>query len=80
MSGPAQKCENNAISKQNFTLKLFIAFKMPHFCCFTLGENQDGLDFLQKSFITSTADQKSWANFDQIFLFFPQILGLFFKF
>ena len=31
MSKPAQKCENNeAIFKQNYTQKLFIAFKMAH--------------------------------------------------
>ena len=32
MSGAAQKCENNAISKQNYTLTLFIAFKMANSC------------------------------------------------
>ena len=29
MSEPAQKCENNAIFKQNYAQKLFIAFKEP---------------------------------------------------
>ena len=29
MHEPAQKCENNAIFKQNYSLKLFIAFKWP---------------------------------------------------
>ena len=28
MSDPALKCENNAIFKQMYTVKLFIAFKM----------------------------------------------------
>ena len=28
MSEPAQKCVNNAIFKQNYTIKLFIAMKM----------------------------------------------------
>ena len=28
MSESAQKCENNAIFKQSYTMKLFIAFKM----------------------------------------------------
>ena len=51
MSEPTQKCENNTISRQNYTQKLFI--EMAYSCCFTLGEN---LDFLQKSFITSTAE------------------------
>ena len=36
MSEPAQKCENNAIFKQNYTLTLFIDFKM-YSCCFILG-------------------------------------------
>ena len=42
MSEPAQKCENSAIFKQNYTLELFIALEMVHYCCFSL------------SFITST--------------------------
>ena len=38
MSGPAQKCENNAaILKQNYFQKMFIAFKMAFSCCFTYG-------------------------------------------
>ena len=51
MSEPAQKCENQAIFKQNYTLELFIALEMICYCCFSLGGN---LDFLQKSFTTST--------------------------
>ena len=54
MSEPAQKCENYAIFKQNYTLELFIALEMVYYCCFSLGGNLDFLDFLQKSFITST--------------------------
>ena len=30
MSEPAQKCENYAILKQNYTLDLFIALKRPN--------------------------------------------------
>ena len=37
--------------KQNFTPKLFFAVKMAYYCRFRLGGI---LDFLQKSFITST--------------------------
>ena len=47
---PAQKCENYAIFKQNYTLELFIALEMVYYCCFTLGGNLDFLDFLQKKF------------------------------
>ena len=50
MSEPAQKCENYAIFKQNYTLKLFVAFKMAYSCCFSLGGNLDFPDFLQKKF------------------------------
>ena len=58
MSEPAQKCENSAIFKQNYTLELFIALEMVHYCCFSLGGNLDFLDFLQESFITSTTGRK----------------------
>ena len=54
MSTLALKCVNNAIFKQIYTLKLLIAFKMAYSCCFSLGGNLDFLEFLQKSFITST--------------------------
>ena len=47
MSEPTQKCENKAIFKQNYTLKLFFTFAMASSCCFSLGGN---LDFLQKRF------------------------------
>ena len=51
MSEPALKCETNAIVKQNYTPKLFIAFKMAaYYCHFSLGGNLDFLDFLQKKF------------------------------
>ena len=39
MFEPVQKCENNAISKQNYTLKLFIAVKMTYCCCLSLEGN-----------------------------------------
>ena len=50
MSEPAQKCENYAILKQNYTLELCIAFKMAYSCCFSLGGNLDFPEFLQKKF------------------------------
>ena len=50
MSEPEQKCENNAVFKQNYTAKLLITFKMAYSCCFSLGGNLDFLDFLQKKF------------------------------
>ena len=51
MSEPAQKCENNdAILKQNYAQKLFIAFKMTNSCCFGLRGNLDFPDFLQKNY------------------------------
>ena len=43
MSETAQKCENNAILKQNFTLKLFFASKL-------LIQLRGNLDFLLKKF------------------------------
>ena len=56
MSEPAQKCENYAIFKQNYTLELFIALKMAYSCCFGFRGNLDFPGFLKKSFITSTTD------------------------
>ena len=50
----AQKCENYAVFKQNYTLELFIALKMAYCCCLGLRGNLDFPDFLQKSFIKST--------------------------
>ena len=47
VSEPAQKYENIAIVKQNYTLKLLIAVKMVCSCCFSSCKN---LDFLQKKF------------------------------
>ena len=49
MSEPALKHENNASFKQIDTLKLFIAFKMAHSCCFSFGGNLDFPEFLQKN-------------------------------
>ena len=53
MSEPAQKCENYAIIKQNYTPELLIFLKMAYSCFFGLRGNLDFPDFLQKSFITS---------------------------
>ena len=51
MSETEQKFENNAaVFKQKYTAKLFIYFEMAYSCCFSLGENIDILDFLQKKF------------------------------
>ena len=50
MSEPAQKCENYAIFKQNYTQKLFISFKISYYCCFGLRGNLEFPDFLQKKF------------------------------
>ena len=41
MSEPAQKCENYAIFKQNYTPELLIALKMVYSCFFGLRENLD---------------------------------------
>ena len=54
MSQHTQKCEVNAIFKQNYALEIFTAFKMVYSCSFSLVENLDYLDFLQNCFITST--------------------------
>ena len=54
MSEPSQKCDNNAIFKQNYTQKLFISFKISYSCCFGFRGNLEFPDFLQKSFLTST--------------------------
>ena len=54
MSEPAQKCENYAIFKQNYTPELLIALKIVYSFCFGLRENLDFPDHLQKSFITKT--------------------------
>ena len=48
MFEPALNCQDNAIFKQNYSLKLFVAFKMAYYCCFSLGGNLDFPDFLQK--------------------------------
>ena len=49
MSEPALKCEKLGFFKQNFTLKLFIAFKLAYSCCLGLRGNLNFPDFLQKS-------------------------------
>ena len=84
--------ENFAIFKQNYTLKVFIAFKMAHSWCFSLGENLDFLDILQKkfyninkgshSFFSSTARQLlNCPPFQKLSFkcspFFPQIPSTF---
>ena len=84
--------ENFAIFKQNYTLKVFIAFKMAHSWCFILGENQDFIDILQKkfyninkgshSFFSSTARQLlNCPPFQKLSFkcspFFPQIPSTF---
>ena len=48
MSEPTQKCETNAIFKQNLTETLIISFKIAYSCFFSLKENLNFLDFLQK--------------------------------
>ena len=48
MSEPALRCENNAGFKQIDTLKLLIASKMAHSCCFSCWGNLDFPEFLQK--------------------------------
>ena len=66
MSEPAQKCENYAIFKQNYTLKLFVAFKMAYSCCFSLGGNLDFLDFLQKKFYNIDYRPQKWPKTSKI--------------
>ena len=63
MSEPAQKFENYAIFKQNYTLELFIALKMAYCCCLGLRGNLDFPDFLQKSFKTLTTGQTILFDF-----------------
>ena len=50
MSEPAQKCEKNANSKQNYSLKLFIAVKRPILDVLPYAKNIDFLGFVQKMF------------------------------
>ena len=63
MSEPTLKCENNASFKQNYTLKLFLAFKRTYSCCFSFGGNLDFLEYLQKRFITSTTEPNILSYF-----------------
>ena len=55
MFEPALNCENNAIFKQIYSLKLFITFKMAKSSCFSLGEIKIFQISSKKSFITSSA-------------------------
>ena len=50
MSEPAEKCENYAIFKQNYTPELLIALKMVYSCFFGWRGNLNFPDFLQKKF------------------------------
>ena len=50
MSEPAQKCENYAIVKQNYTPELLIVLKIAYSCFFGLRGNLDFPDYLQKKF------------------------------
>ena len=59
MSQPALKCENNAIFKQKYTLKLFITFKMAYSCYF--------LDLFPKSVIASTTGHFSLLIEDPLY-------------
>ena len=74
IADPAHKCENNAILKQNYSLKRFIAFKMAHSSCFSLGRN---LDFLQKSFRISEATETAFEIWAYPGLFFVYFLILY---
>ena len=47
MFEPALKCQHYAIFKQNYSLKLFITFKIAYSCCFSLGGSLDFPDFLR---------------------------------
>ena len=62
MFEPTQKCLNNAISKQNYTLNLFIAVKLTCSCRFSLRGNLDFLDFIKKGFITSNIGLTQVSN------------------
>ena len=62
MSEPAQKCENNAIFKQNNALEMFISLKMAISCCFGLSWNLDFPDFLQIKFYNIN----SWFELDNL--------------
>ena len=48
MSEPAQKCENNAIFNQIYTVKLLIAFKIAYYFYFVLRGNLKFTDSRQK--------------------------------
>ena len=46
--GKKNVTEAIAVLKENFTEKLIITLKIAFSCCFSLGGNQDFLDFRQK--------------------------------
>ena len=50
MFEPELKYEHNTIFKQNYSLKLFITFKIAYSCCFCFRGNLDFPDLLQKKF------------------------------
>ena len=54
MSESAQKCENDAIFKQNYTQKLFISLKYPILAVLALGEISNFQISSKNCFITST--------------------------
>ena len=39
------------IFKQNYTIKLFVSYKISYYCCFGFRGNLEFQDFLQKKFI-----------------------------
>ena len=67
LSEPALKCENNAICKQNYTLKLFIAFKMAYSCSFGLRRNLDFRDFVlfKHNFLQKICRRQRDSNSDR---------------
>ena len=65
MSEPAQKCDRNAILKQNYTLKLFAAFKMAIFLLFRFRGKSRFSRFPPKKFYN--------INYSIIFLPFSSI-------
>ena len=58
MSEPEQKCENNAVFKQNYTAKLLITFKMAYSCCFSLGGNLD--------FLTGSSSRRENVEYEKV--------------
>ena len=50
----------NAFFTENYTQKLFIAFKMAHSCCFGLRGDLDFPDFIQKKFYNINCWKDIW--------------------